>query len=223
MIFAANLKCNHTRESFAEYAKFLNENLTSKDVLVFPPATAFLKGEARFTQGAQNFYPCINGSFTGEIGKEMLDEFNINLVMIGHSERRALGEDEALLKKKFDFAKANNYKIIYCIGESADVYKNKTTKDFLSYQLDSIDLDYEHLMIAYEPIWAIGTGSIAPSEVISEILDFLTQKTKAALLYGGSVNQKSIAEISMIPSCSGALIGTASWDAKNFLDLIRSV
>ncbi len=99
MIFAANLKCNHTRSSFKIYANILNQYLEAKndDIIVFPPSIAFLENELNFIQGAQNFYPCVNGSFTGELGKEHLDEFGIKCVLIGHSERRALG-DENLIK-----------------------------------------------------------------------------------------------------------------------------
>lgn len=96
MIFAANLKCNHTRASFKIYAKILNKTMGVKcdDIIVFPPSIAFLENENNFIQGAQNFYPCVNGAFTGELGKEHLDEFGIKCVLIGHSERRALGDEE---------------------------------------------------------------------------------------------------------------------------------
>ena len=227
MIFAANLKCNHTRASFEGYCEVLNANLSSEilasnEIFVFPPASALNSQKHKFTQGVQNFYPCEKGSFTGEIGKEMLDEFDINCVLIGHSEQREiLGETDELIEKKFKFAKEQNYKIIFCIGESERVYKNGKTKEFLSSQLAKIDLDYANLVIAYEPIWAIGTGNTATPEIIDEILSFLRTKTKAPLLYGGSVNLKNIAEISQIPSCNGVLVGTASWNAENFINLIK--
>lgn len=121
MIFAANLKCNHTRASFKIYAEILNKTMGAKcdDIIVFPPSVAFLENENNFIQGAQNFYPCVNGAFTGELGKEHLDEFGIKCVLIGHSERRALG-DEEFIKAKFDFAKEHGYKIVFCIGENLD-------------------------------------------------------------------------------------------------------
>ncbi|MBO7476133.1 MAG: triose-phosphate isomerase [Campylobacter sp.] len=227
MILAANLKCNHTRASFGEYCEFLNANLgdeilSKHQIVVFPPSVALNSQNHKFTQGAQNFYPCEKGSFTGEIGKEMLSEFGIDCVLIGHSERREiLGETDELIAKKFEFAKSQDYKIIFCIGENEQIYKNGITKEFLSLQLAKIDLEYPNLFIAYEPIWAIGTGNTATSAIIDEILSFLRTKTKAPLLYGGSVNLKNIAEISQIPSCDGVLVGTASWNAENFINLIK--
>lgn len=223
MIFAANLKCNHTRKSFSEYCEILDAYIDGENVIVFPPSTAYSDKKHKFVQGAQNFYPANSGSFTGEIGKSMLDEFGISTTLIGHSERRSVGENEDFLRVKFDFAAKNDFDIIYCIGESDIVYMNGSTKEFLTNQLKNIDLGYENLVVAYEPIWAIGTGKVASTDTINEILDFIAQKCDAPLLYGGSVNQKSINEISKIQSCAGVLVGTASWDGHNFINLIRSV
>ena len=223
MIYAANLKCNHTKKSYADYAKKLSNGLSqnSNSVIVFPPFTALSEDKFNFTQGAQNFYPAQNGSYTGEIGSQMLEEFEITTVMIGHSERRALGEDEPFLKSKFDYAVSKGWDIIYCIGEDDITHMNGSTKEFLSDQLANIDLNYENLVIAYEPIWAIGTGNSAKVEFITEILDFISSKCSALLLYGGSVNLSNIDQIKAIKSCDGVLVGTASWDADKFLEIIK--
>ncbi|MDL0088579.1 triose-phosphate isomerase [Campylobacter gastrosuis] len=222
MKFYANLKCNHTRASFGDYAEILGGGLGGDDVCVFSPASAFING-LNFKLGAQNFYPCESGAFTGEIGRVHLDEFGIKNVLIGHSERREiLGESEAFLRAKFDFAVKNGWEITYCIGENLGVFESKKTKEFLQNQLKNIDLGYENLVIAYEPIWAIGTGKSANTDEIAEILGFLATFTHAPLLYGGSVNAKNIAEICKISSCGGVLVGTASWDAHNFLNLIST-
>ena len=225
MKFLANLKCNHTRESFREYAKILDANLSANDdVSVFAPASAFDEKRHIFRLGAQNFYPCESGAFTGEIGKAMLDEFGIKDVLIGHSERREiLNESEELLRAKFDFAAKNGWNVIYCIGENLSTNESGATKEFLSRQLENIDLGYKNLIIAYEPIWAIGTGKSASIEQIDEVLSFLKTKANVPLLYGGSVNAANIADITGIKSCDGVLVGTASWDANNFLNLIRVV
>jgi len=223
--FLANLKCNHTRASFREYAKILDENLSANDdVSVFAPASAFDEKRHIFRLGAQNFYPCESGAFTGEIGKAMLDEFEIKDVLIGHSERREiLNESEEFLRAKFDFAAKNGWNVIYCIGENLSTNESGATKEFLSRQLENIDLGYKNLVIAYEPIWAIGTGRSASIEQIDEVLSFLKTKANVPLLYGGSVNAANIADIAVIKSCDGVLVGTASWDANNFLNLIRVV
>ncbi|KAA6226202.1 MULTISPECIES: triose-phosphate isomerase [unclassified Campylobacter] len=220
MIFAANLKCNHTRTSFELYAKALNKVLKEKndEIFVFPPNIAFYQGGLNFTQGTQNFYPCINGAFTGEIGKEQLDEFGINCVLIGHSERRVFENDD-FIKTKFDFATKHNFKIIFCIGENLACKNQNKTKDFLNSQLSNINLNYEKLIIAYEPIYSIGTGVSADIKDIEVVLEFVNSKTKAPILYGGSVNEKNIKEILNIKHCSGVLIGSAALKVENFIKI----
>ncbi len=222
MIFAANLKCNHTRASFKIYAEILNKTIGVKcdDIIVFPPSVAFLEKENNFIQGAQNFYPCVNGAFTGELGKKHLDEFGIKCVLIGHSERRALG-DEEFIKAKFDFAKEHGYKIVFCIGEDLKLKNSNQTLDFLKKQLEVIDLDYKNLIIAYEPIYSIGSGVSAKKEDIAKVLEFVSSLTQAPLLYGGSVNGDNIKDILNIKHCSGVLVGSAALKAENFIKLIK--
>ena len=223
MRFLANLKCNHTRASFAKYAEILDANLSANDdVTVFPPFSALDGAAHKFKLGAQNFYPCESGAHTGEIGKAMLDEFGVKSVLIGHSERRELGESEELLRVKFDFAAKAGWQIVYCIGENLSVKEAGGTKEFLAEQLKNIDLGHERLLIAYEPIWAIGTGKSASAEQIEEILNFIREQTRAPLLYGGSVNVANIGGIAGIKNCDGVLVGTASWDASGFLELISA-
>lgn len=223
MIFAANLKCNHTRASFRIYADILNKTMGAKcdDIIVFPPSIAFLENELNFLQGAQNFYPCLNGAYTGEIGKEHLDEFDIRCVLIGHSERRALG-DEAFIRAKFDFAKEYGYKIVFCIGEDLQTKKANKSFEVLKKQLQIIDLNYEKLIIAYEPIYSIGTGVSADVKDISSILSALRSLSKAFLLYGGSVNENNIKEILSIEQCDGVLVGSAALKVENFIKLIET-
>ncbi|WP_148822294.1 triose-phosphate isomerase [Campylobacter concisus] len=224
MKFLANLKCNHTRASFREYAKILDENLSANDdVTVFPPFSALDLVAHKFKLGAQNFYPCESGAHTGEIGKAMLDEFGVKSVLIGHSERRELGESEELLRAKFGFAVKAGWQIVYCIGENLSVNEAGRTKEFLAEQLKNIDLGYKRLLIAYEPIWAIGTGKSASTEQIENVLNFIREQTSAPLLYGGSVNVANIGRIADIENCDGVLVGTASWDATKFLELMRVV
>jgi len=126
------------------------------------------------------------------------------------------------LRAKFDFAAKAGWQIVYCIGENLSVNEAGRTKEFLAEQLKNIDLSYERLLIAYEPIWAIGTGRSAGTEQIEEILNFIREQTSAPLLYGGSVNTANIGGIAGIRNCDGVLVGTASWDASKFLELIRA-
>ena len=230
MILAANLKCNHTRASFERYAKALDESLAGlisrereDEILVFPPASAFCAKVKNFTQGAQNFYPAAHGSFTGEIGGDMLAEFDVKTVLIGHSERRAiLGESAELIREKFSFAAAQGWRIVFCVGEDEAAFVQNRSEEFVATQLEGIDLKYSSLVLAYEPVWAIGTGRSAQREQIERMLKLLRTKSPAPLLYGGSVNAENIAKICAIRGCDGVLVGTASWDASGFLELISA-
>ncbi len=223
MIIAANFKTNHTRASLKTFVSKL-QNDGSNELRIYPPSTSLQNLELadNIKLGAQNFYPVNKGSFTGEIGLEQLEEFNINSVLIGHSERRhILNESNELIREKFNFAKKQNWEIIYCIGESKDVRDSGKLMNFLQAQLELIDLEYENLIIAYEPVWAIGTGAVATKEDIQEVLDFLRTKTSAPLLYGGSVKPSNVSDIYKLKNCDGVLVGTASWEVESFNELIK--
>jgi len=224
MIIASNFKTNHTRKSTQEYLSTLDKvDLKDTKVAIFPPATALCEHNL---VGAQNIYPAVKGSFTGDIGLEQLDEFNIRKVLIGHSERREIfKESQEFINQKFQFCKENNFEIYYCIGESLEIRKKgiDSTIEFLKSQLENIDLNYEKLIIAYEPIWAIGTGVSASIEEINETHNALREFVKAPILYGGSVKLENIKEIVSLENVDGALIGTASWDVNNFVKMIEEV
>jgi triosephosphate isomerase len=226
VIFAANFKTNHTRISTTEYIEVLlcEQSLFANDaVYIFPPASALQASKGNIKMGAQNAHMTYNGAFTGEIGLEQLDEFSIRSIIIGHSERRELlGESQTVVAQKFQFFKEHNFEIIYCIGEPLEVRENGKdyVLEYLSTQLKGIDTNYDNIMIAYEPIWAIGTGKSASIDEIGLIHDTLRKLTGAPLLYGGSVNTSNIQQIAKINSVDGVLVGSASLDAKNFLELI---
>jgi triosephosphate isomerase len=230
MIIASNFKTNHTRKSTKEYLEKLNsfvkENSIKEDILVFPTATSldnFLL-EDNIEIGVQNAYPTEKGSFTGELGLEQLNEFDIKTILIGHSERRhILKESQELITQKYDFFKTQNYKIVYCIGEPKEV-REEGLEAVLEYnfsQLEDIDINYENLIVAYEPVWAIGTGLTASNEQIEETLTALRKTIKAPLLYGGSVKPANTKDILSIPNCDGILVGTASWDVENFKEMVK--
>ena len=230
MIIAANFKTNHTRSSTKEYLKkldsFCKEIKIEDDVLVFPTATSLDKFdlEPNITIGVQNGYPTKSGSFTGEIGLEQIDEFGIKTILIGHSERRhILEESQEFIAKKYDFFKEHGFKIVYCIGEPIEL-REEGLSSVLEYnlsQLDGIDLGYENLIVAYEPVWAIGTGVSATTDQIEETLNALKEYIKAPILYGGSVKPENSKEILEIKNCDGLLIGTASWDIDKFCQMLK--
>ena len=226
MKFVANFKTNHTRASTLEYIKILSQELKDIDTtaLIFPPATALTTSTQKVQVGVQNAYFCVNGAFTGEIGLEQLREFEVKDILIGHSERREyFKEDNDFLAKKFDFYAKEDFNIIYCIGENLETRQkgDEALFNHLYSQIDAIDTSYKNLTIAYEPIWAIGTGVSASVADIKAVHDNLKAKYGVPLLYGGSVKVDSIDDIAKISSVDGVLVGSASLDAKNFAELIK--
>ncbi len=228
MIIASNFKTNHTREStktfLNEVEGYIKANGITDDVFVFPTATSLMQSESILV-GAQNAYPVENGSFTGEIGLDQLDEYGIRSILIGHSERRhILGESQALIARKYDFFKAKGFTITYCIGEPLEVREqgHEAVIEYLGSQLAGIDTAYDKLVVAYEPVWAIGTGVTATESDIRSTHDALKEKYGfASLLYGGSVKVANVADILAIDSVDGVLIGTASWDYKQFCEILK--
>ena len=227
MIYAANFKTNHTRESTKNYIQALQNKLSTKKpedkVYVFPPLTALDSFTGDFTLGTQNAYPVKNGAFTGEVGLEQLAEFNINTILIGHSERRdILGESQKDVAKKFAFFKEQGFEIIYCIGESLEIREqgiNAVMEHLLS-QFEGIDTNYKNFIVAYEPIWAIGTGRTASVEEITQTHNALKKVVNKPLLYGGSVKSANIQEIATIENVDGVLVGGASLKTETFLELV---
>lgn len=230
MIIASNFKTNYTRARTKAFVKeiqsFVSHSKSTQEVRIFAPFTALdcFDEVANLCVGAQNFYPTQNGSFTGEIGFEQLEEFGIKTLLIGHSERRhILKESQAFIAQKYDFAKARDVEIVYCVGEPQEVRMQgiDAVMSYLWEQFESIDVHYDKLIIAYEPVWAIGTGLTASQEDIEEVLNRLREKLSKPLLYGGSVKVENIEAILNIKACDGVLVGTASWNEKAFCDMIR--
>ncbi|CBG40590.1 triose-phosphate isomerase [Helicobacter mustelae] len=226
-IIAGNFKSNLTKSKIAEYYKKLNASLDAKDsVYVFAPFFG-LEGveEQRFFIGAQNAYPAKNGAFTGEITLEALQDLKIHHLLIGHSERRnILQESQEFCAQKFEFFRAQGFHIFYCIGESLEVRQagEDAIRHFLKSQFEGIDVNYEGLTIAYEPIWAIGTGVSADARQIQSTHEFIKKLCPRPLLYGGSVRAENITQILQIPNVDGVLIGGASLDVGIFLEMIKS-
>ncbi|MFY4806421.1 triose-phosphate isomerase [Aliarcobacter butzleri] len=230
-IIASNFKTNHTRKSTAlfvnEVNNFLEKNKISNEVYIFPTSTSLDHFETvpNLMIGVQNAYPTTSGSFTGEIGTFQLNEFEIKTILIGHSERRhILGETQETITKKYEFYKNLGYKIIYCIGEPLEIKKQgiEKTLEYIYEQFIGIDVDYSNLILAYEPVWAIGTGVTATIDDIKNVHNAIKQKINKPLLYGGSVKVENVREICQIENVDGALIGTASWKVEDFIEILEN-
>jgi triosephosphate isomerase (TIM) len=229
-IVAANFKTNHTRKLVNEYIVtvdgFIKDNNYNNDIYIFPSLTSLDRFDtsSNLNIGVQNAYNALKGSYTGEVGSLQLDEFDIKTILIGHSERREFfNEEQDLIVDKFKYYANLGYKIIYCIGEPLEVKEDgyEEILDYLFTQLEGIDILYDNLVIAYEPVWAIGTGAIASIEDIQNIHNSLKEKIEKPILYGGSVNVNNIENILSINSVDGVLVGSASLDKEDFCSMIK--
>lgn len=225
-IVAANFKTNLSRKDTKSYLDNLDTKLLPSDnIYIFPSPVSLCENSFRHLKiGTQNAYPILSGAFTGEIGLNSLKELGITTILIGHSERRnILGESQELCAKKFDFFAKEGFEIIYCIGEDLSVRDKgfEEVKRFIKSEFENIPTSYNKLIIAYEPIWAIGTGRSANIDQIQQTHQFIKEISSAPLLYGGSVNEKNVAEILDIDEVDGVLVGSASLDIDNFCEIIQ--
>ncbi|MBQ7585468.1 MAG: triose-phosphate isomerase [Desulfovibrionaceae bacterium] len=253
-IIAANWKMNKLRAEASQTAKELKAGLAKelkadREVFIFPPflaiepvAETFKDGSPKVVVGAQNFYPVDHGAYTGEVALPMLKDCGASFVLIGHSERRQIfHESDAFIAQKTSYALQNKMGVMLCIGETlaereqgelrmvlerqlvtaltADLLKNYT-RDKLS----------ASLIIAYEPVWAIGTGKVAgPNEVleahamVKDLLKGLSQDVSyLPVLYGGSVKPSNAAQLLGLQNVDGLLVGGASLEAESFLQIINA-
>jgi len=176
--------------------------------------------------GAQNCHEQNTyGAFTGSINSMMLKNVGAKYVIIGHSENRQAGETNKLINLKIKNTLKSGLKVIFCVGETLQEKRKKITKQILNKQiklgLNKIK-NKKNVIIAYEPIWSIGTGLIPKSNELFKTIDFIKKKIKNnKVLYGGSVNPKNIHELKLINNIDGYLIGGASQDPKKFIDIIK--
>lgn len=191
----------------------------------------------QFVVGAQNVHPQKSGAFTGEISLPMLKDMEINHVIIGHSERRHIfGESDQFINEKVKAAFLDDMTVVLCVGEMLDERQNGKTfdvlKDQLSKDLDGVKIDNpDKLVIAYEPVWAIGTGVVAqPYQAqeamayIRKTLDLMYSKDvsdKISCLYGGSMNRENCQELFLLADVDGGLIGGASLKLDEFVEIYK--
>ena len=183
---------------------------------------------------AQNCYHKDNfGAHTGNISPFMIKKMGVNYIIIGHSENRDSGETDKILKEKVLLGFKNNFNIIFCIGENKKDKRNKKTLTVLRRQITSVlkkKYNFKKIIIAYEPIWSIGSGKVPSSSELRKIAislkKFIGQRFKLRyqpkLLYGGSVDRKIIHGFKSINELDGFLIGGASKSSKNFIDIIKN-
>ena len=181
--------------------------------------------------GGQNCHEIEDyGSFTGSISPKMLKDLGCKFVILGHSENRTLGESDYDINKKIRSALNKNLKIIFCIGETLKEKRKKLTHSILKKQINrglKGVKNFQNILIAYEPVWSIGTGIIPKDEELKmnvrKIIKLISKRTKIKLpiLYGGSVNSKNISSLKNIIGISGFLVGSASQSTKKFIDIIK--
>jgi triosephosphate isomerase len=240
---AANWKMNKTVAEAAEFVDALLPRIaaTQHDVVVCPPFTALHEVVERrrgtaVRVAAQNMHEAESGAFTGEVSAPMLVELDVEAVVLGHSERRQFfGETDAALAQKVPAALAADLEPILCVGESEEARDAGETESVLERQLQAdlaevSDEDVAKVVIAYEPIWAIGTGKVATpgqaQEACAFIRDVLRARGAAAdevrVLYGGSVKPDNAAELLALPDVDGALVGGASLNAEDFAAIVEA-
>jgi len=232
-LIVANFKMNLLKEDIIEYLTHFEDKYTN---VIFCPSNIYLNYfvDKNLNVGSQDVSPNEIGAYTGDISASQLKSLGVKYTIIGHSERRKYYNDNKFIKDKLTNALNNSLIPILCIGESKEERDNDKTLDVLKNQLDealiSINKDLlSNVVIAYEPIWSIGTGVIPSNqdiyETISFIKDYLQQEYDVTLkvLYGGSVNNQNIIDLEEINNVDGYLIGGSSIDYNKFLDIIDKV
>jgi len=241
-LIAGNWKMNGLKASTAEFDAMLAgaaEVITKADLLVCPPATliAAFAEKARgktLAVGAQDCHPKASGAHTGDISAEMLADAGASAIIVGHSERRAdHGESDLLVKQKAQAAWRAGLIAVVCVGETQAQRDAGQTLDILRGQLD-LSLPEssraENLVVAYEPVWAIGTGLTPTAKDVEQIHGFIRdllisrfngEGARMRILYGGSVKPSNAAELMAVPNVNGALVGGASLKAADFLAIAQ--
>jgi triosephosphate isomerase (TIM) len=244
-IIAGNWKMNNdlngTVDLISNLAKSLNTN-ENCDIIVCPPFTSLSEANSQIKNtaiklGAQNMYFENEGAYTGEISAQMLKSVGCEFVILGHSERRAIfNESDSLINSKIKKAISSGLKPIFCVGESLEQREKGVTKDIIKTQVteglkDISSEEIKTLIIAYEPVWAIGTGKNATPEQAQEVHEFIRSLIKEKyseeiaenmiIQYGGSVKPNNAKELLSQKDIDGALVGGASLKADSFLGIIR--
>jgi triosephosphate isomerase (TIM) len=235
-LFVANWKMNMIRAQARAYAQELaseiGDRVEGAELVVAPPFTAFdvaRDPRERWSIAGQNVSEHSVGAFTGEVSAAMLADAGCRYAIVGHSERRTLfGEDEPMLARKLARCREARLVPIYCVGESAAERARGLTTAVLASQVESLadDPPNDPLVVAYEPVWAIGTGVAAtPADAASAaacLRGLLLTRADLRILYGGSVNPGNAAELLVQGGVDGFLVGGASLNARTFSAIARA-
>src|ERR1700761_5519706 len=239
-----NLDYNEGLSLFSEITNMVKDEVTGhQQAVVCSPfihlhsLAQMARGYHKVSVGAQNAHQAESGAYTGEISAKMIHSVGAEYVILGHSERRQyFGETNDLLAKKVDTVLKNELKPIFCIGETLNEREANQHFDIIKTQLEEglYHLDenqFAHVVIAYEPVWAIGTGKTATSEQAQEIHAFIRKENAekysqsladtTTILYGGSCNPKNAPELFAQPDIDGGLIGGASLKSRDFIDIVK--
>jgi triosephosphate isomerase len=244
-LVAGNWKMNGTRAGVAELLDGIKAGMgavPNAEVAVCPPfvfipeAAARLAGTA-VAWGGQNLSTHASGAYTGEIAASMLTDYGCKYVIVGHSERRTLyGEDDALVAEKFETARKAGLVPILCVGETLEERENVATEAVVARQLDAVLEKFGATalgqgVVAYEPVWAIGTGRTATPQQAQDVHAFIRGRIAARdravadglrVLYGGSMKPDNAVELMAQPDIDGGLIGGASLKASDFLAICKA-
>ena len=221
-----------------KFIKF-DKKFSKKYTIVITPPHTLLQSYSKFflnkkiSIGAQNCYHKDNfGANTGAISSLMIKSVGAQYVIIGHSDNRSEGDTDAMLKSKVENSLNNKLKVVFCIGENKEHKLNNKTFEILENQIKNVleeKFNFKNIIVAYEPIWSIGTGQIPETDdllkttiFIKKILKSIFKKSSPAVLYGGSVDGKNIGQFKKLNEIDGFLIGGASKSDKNFIDIIKN-
>lgn len=230
-LLVANMKMNLFLEQINDY---IERTKDFKDEIIVIPSSIYIPYfiKNNYNTGIQNISSFDNGAYTGEVSASQAKSMNINYTLIGHSERRNIfNESLNDVREKVLKALENDLKIILCIGESLEEKNNNLTEKVLYEQIVSSikDVDISNIIIAYEPIYSIGTGIVPTIDEIEKVTSYIKKVVKELhnkdidVLYGGSVNDKNIKDLKTIDNVSGFLIGGASLDPNKLLTMLNEV
>lgn len=230
-----NMKMNLTAKEVSNYLKIINDKIFISNVIICPTSIYipyFLNHD--YDVGIQNVYFENDGSYTGEISPLQAKSIGVKFAIIGHSDRRLMGEDDQIINKKIHKALTNNLKVIFCIGETLEEREMLKTDKVLKQQIirglrGLNDKQLSNILIAYEPVWAVGTNVLPTNKEIGDCVSFIREICKANLksipfiLYGGSINEENIKTLNKIKNVDGFLIGSSANDAEKLIKIIEVI